>query len=135
MQFVLLGNIAPALQYSVLDQMKTLTPEYVLGQMRDWLANYRRLSPQKDQWAKFVNDSRKMWMTRVAVPENKLRLISSRVLIILGDHDIIRPEHGLEMHRMIKKSEFAILPGTSHSTFAEKPELVNRLTIEFFTKK
>src|SRR5436190_17851003 len=39
----------------VLNQAKTLTPEYVSSNMKDWLVNYRKLSPGPDDWPKFVN--------------------------------------------------------------------------------
>lgn len=119
----------------VLDHMKKLTTDYVTSAMKEWLENYKKLSPQKDNWKKFVNDSKKMWFTRIAVPESKLRQIKLPVLVILGDHDIIRLEHGMEMHRLIKGSEFAVLPGTSHATFSQKPEMINKLTVDFLLKK
>jgi len=119
----------------VLDQMKKLTPDYTATAMKEWLDNYKKLTPQKDNWRKFVNDSKKMWFTRIAVPESKLRQIKCPALVIIGDHDIIRLEHGMEMHRLIKGSEFAVLPGTSHATFSQKPELINQLTIDFLLKK
>jgi pimeloyl-ACP methyl ester carboxylesterase len=119
----------------VLNQAKTLTPEYVSSNMKDWLVNYRKLSPGPDDWPKFVNDSRKMWLTRIAVPDAKLRQIKSRTLIIVGDRDIVKPEHAIEMRNAVKGSQLAILPGTSHSTFATKPDLMNMIVIEFFTKK
>jgi pimeloyl-ACP methyl ester carboxylesterase len=120
---------------SVLNQAKTLTPEYVSSNMKEWLENYKKNAASKDNWPKFVNDSRKMWLTRIAVPDIKLRQIKSRTLIIIGDRDIVKPEHALEMHNAVKGSQLAILPGTPHSTFATKPDLVNMIVIEFFTRK
>jgi pimeloyl-ACP methyl ester carboxylesterase len=120
---------------SVLTQAKNLTPEYVSSNMKGWLDNYKKLSPNKSDWAKFVNDSRKMWLTRVAVPDAKLRQIKSRTLIIIGDRDIVKPEHAIEMRNAVKGSQLAVLPGTTHSTFDTKPDLINKIVIEFFTRK
>jgi pimeloyl-ACP methyl ester carboxylesterase len=124
-------GIAPA----VLTQAKTLTPEYVSSNMKEWLENYKTLSPGRDDWPKFVNDSRKMWLTRIAVPDVKLRQIRAKTLIIIGDRDIVKPEHAIEMRNAIKGSQLAILPGTSHSTFSAKPDLINKIVIEFLTRK
>lgn len=118
-----------------LSHLKKLTPDYITIAMKEWLDNYKMFTPQKDNWRKFVNDSKKMWLTRIAVPESKLRQIKCPVLVIVGDHDIIRLEHAMEMHRSINESEFAVLPGTSHATFSQKPKLINKLTIDFLLKK
>lgn len=45
------------------------------------------------------------------IPEEKIKAIQAPALIIIGDKDIILPEHALEMHRQIKNSQLAIIPG------------------------
>lgn len=45
------------------------------------------------------------------IPDEKLRAISCPALIIIGDKDVITPEHALELHRLITGSELAIIPG------------------------
>jgi len=45
------------------------------------------------------------------IPDEKLLAIQASALIIIGDKDVITPEHALELHRLIAGSELAIIPG------------------------
>ncbi|WP_294671806.1 alpha/beta hydrolase [uncultured Fluviicola sp.] len=45
------------------------------------------------------------------IPDEKIKAIQAPALIIIGDKDIILPEHALEMHRQIVNSQLAIIPG------------------------
>ena len=60
--------------------------------------------------------------------------INIPVMIVLGDDDMISIEHGLEMHKLIKNSQYCVLPNTTHEVFAERPDLITKLAIEFFSK-
>ena len=54
--------------------------------------------------------------------------INIPVMIVLGDHDMISIEHGLEMHRLIRNSQYCVLPNTTHDVFAERPDLINQFS-------
>lgn len=45
------------------------------------------------------------------IPDEQIKSITAPALIIIGDKDVIMPEHALELHRQIKDSELAIIPG------------------------
>lgn len=45
------------------------------------------------------------------IPDEKMKSIKAPALIIIGDIDVITPEHAIEMHRLIANSELAIIPG------------------------
>jgi pimeloyl-ACP methyl ester carboxylesterase len=45
------------------------------------------------------------------IPDEQIKSIKSPALIIIGDQDMIKPEHAIEMHRQIMGSELAIIPG------------------------
>jgi pimeloyl-ACP methyl ester carboxylesterase len=45
------------------------------------------------------------------IPDEQIKLIEAPTLIIIGDKDVILPEHALELHRQIINSELAIIPG------------------------
>ena len=45
------------------------------------------------------------------IEDNKIKSIKATTLIIIGDKDIITPEHAIEMHRLFIDSELAIIPG------------------------
>lgn len=45
------------------------------------------------------------------IPDQQIKSIASPTLIIIGDKDVITPEHAIEMHRLITNSQLAIIPG------------------------
>ena len=77
------------------------------------------------------------------IPDEKIKSIKAPALIIIGDKDVILPEHALEMHRQIANSELAIIPGGHGEYIGEittlKPDsgksFPTVLLIEQFLKK
>jgi pimeloyl-ACP methyl ester carboxylesterase len=75
--------------------------------------------------------------------DEQITSIKSPVLIIIGDKDVITPEHALELRRLIPQSELAIIPGihgeyigevtTVTTGFTEK-ELIVPLIEKFLNK-
>jgi pimeloyl-ACP methyl ester carboxylesterase len=65
-------------------------------------------------------------------PEDLHRL-TTRTLVMIGDDDQVRFEHAIEWYRSVPDCELAILPGTSHGLLVEKPDLANRVIIDFLT--
>ena len=51
-----------------------------------------------------------------------LKSIKAPVLITLGDRDGVRPEHAVEMFRLIPNSQLAVLPGADHFLICQSPE-------------
>lgn len=45
------------------------------------------------------------------IPDEQIESIKAPTLIIIGDKDVITPEHAIEMHKKIANSELAIIPG------------------------
>ncbi|WP_198513511.1 alpha/beta fold hydrolase [Confluentibacter lentus] len=45
------------------------------------------------------------------IPDEQIKSIKVPTLIIIGDKDVITPEHAIEMHRQIANSQLAIIPG------------------------
>lgn len=45
------------------------------------------------------------------IPDQQIKSIKAPALIIIGDKDVITPEHAIEMHRLIADSQLAIIPG------------------------
>ncbi|WP_118953112.1 alpha/beta fold hydrolase [Taibaiella helva] len=53
------------------------------------------------------------------IPDERIKSIKVPTLIIIGDQDIIKPEHAIEMHRQIANSELAVIPGV-HGEYIEE---------------
>jgi pimeloyl-ACP methyl ester carboxylesterase len=45
------------------------------------------------------------------INEDQIKSIKAPALIIAGNHDVVTPEHAVEMHRKIQNSQLMILPG------------------------
>ena len=45
------------------------------------------------------------------IPDEQIKSIKAPTLIIIGDKDMITPEHAIELQRQISHSELAIIPG------------------------
>jgi pimeloyl-ACP methyl ester carboxylesterase len=60
-----------------------------------------------------------------------LRAVRARTLVMAGDDDAIAPAHTQALYDGIPDAELAIVPGTSHTLIIEKPELCNRIIIDF----
>jgi pimeloyl-ACP methyl ester carboxylesterase len=45
------------------------------------------------------------------VPDALLRSIRAEVLVVCGDNDVVRPEHALDLTRMIPGARLLVIPG------------------------
>jgi pimeloyl-ACP methyl ester carboxylesterase len=45
------------------------------------------------------------------IKEEDIKAIQAPALIICGDHDVVRPEHAVEMYRQLQHAQLMILPG------------------------
>ncbi len=60
-----------------------------------------------------------------------LKYIKARTLLIWGNLDDSTPvKDGYTMNQLIKNSELIILEGTSHFTYLQRPDLINRILYE-----
>ena len=116
-----------------LDSVRTPTVDNWAVFHKEDIEWYEKLTPKKD-WRKMADNLNRMWYEKEYFPASAYDSINIPVMIVLGDHDDISIEHGLEMHRLIKNSQYCVLPNTTHEVFAERPELVSKLAIEFFSK-
>jgi pimeloyl-ACP methyl ester carboxylesterase len=115
-----------------IDSVRPMTLDYFEKINKELVERYTSLLPRKD-WKKYMNAANAMiYQKESYFPDSIYGRISIPVMIVLGDRDDIIIEHGLEMHRLIKGSQFCILPNTTHEVFSEKPDLINKIAIGFF---
>lgn len=67
-------------------------------------------------------------------PED-LKDIQIPVLVISGDHDLVKMEHTLAIFQALAQSQLAIFPGSSHAVLQESPQLFNNTIIRFFMRE
>jgi pimeloyl-ACP methyl ester carboxylesterase len=102
---------------------------------KEWIKEYSSLCPTPRDWRKILNDLNKMWHKEIYFSPTILEGLKIPVMLVLGDRDAVTLEHGIEMYKLIKGSQFCILPNTSHAVFHERPKLINELAINFFQSK
>jgi pimeloyl-ACP methyl ester carboxylesterase len=76
----------------------------------------------------------KMMIYEPNIPFSELKKIKCPVLVMAGDHDIIRPEHTLKIFQSISKAELCIFPDSNHGVCQQHPGLFNEAVLRFFKK-
>jgi pimeloyl-ACP methyl ester carboxylesterase len=76
---------------------------------------YARLSPDgADHWPTLRERLRRMWLVEPGYTQEEIRGIKAPTLIIIGDGDIVTPEHAVEMFRTIPNSRLCVVPNAGH---------------------
>ena len=109
--------------------MEALTAEVMVG--TPWQEEYARIAPHPEDWPRLLEKIKAMDREFRGWPAEAVRSIAAPVLIVIGDSDIVRPEHAVEMFRLLgggvagdvaglPRSRLAVLPGTTHVTVADR---------------
>jgi pimeloyl-ACP methyl ester carboxylesterase len=98
--------------------------------------SYGEVSPDgEDHFRVVVEKTAELESREPALPEERLREVKPRTLVMFGDDDLVTLGHIAATYEGIPDSELAIVPGTSHFLLQEKPELCNRIIFEFLTRE
>ena len=93
---------------------------------------YAAMSPNgPDHWPIIFDKVKTMALSEPALTTDDLATISSPVLVMVGDDDIVAHDHTIAMFEALPASQLAVVPGASHLVFVEKPPLVNGLILDF----
>ncbi len=77
------------------------------------------------------------------IKESDIKSINAPALILIGDKDVVQPEHAVEMYRLLPHAQLAILPGAHGAYIGEistgmekskQPELTASLIEEFLNE-
>ena len=124
----------------VLEAIETITPEAFAG--TPWREEYARIAPNPEDFPTLVAKLKELDLTFVGWPSEDIQAIEAPALLIIGDSDVVRPEHAVEMFRLVgggvagdlaglPSSRLAILPGTTHVGLVERPDLLVSMIGEF----
>jgi pimeloyl-ACP methyl ester carboxylesterase len=80
------------------------------------------VAPDPKQWPALVAKIKKMALDFKGFTPEEIRSIRAPVLITLGDRDGVRPEHAVEMFRLIPRAQLAVFPGGDHFMLFTSPE-------------
>ena len=94
-----------------------------------------RIAPHPEAFATLFAKKTQMDRQIKDVPAEAIQSIKAPTLLIIGDSDFVRPEHAVEMFRLLgggvfgdvaglPNSQSAILPGTTHVTLVHRADLL-----------
>ena len=75
-----------------------------------------------------------MMIDQPNIPYGDLKQIHCPVLIMAGDHDMIKPEHTLKIYQSIPSASLCIFPDSKHGVCRDNPVLFNETVLTFFSK-
>ena len=127
----------------VLAMIETITPEVFAGSPME--EAYLRNAPRPEDWPRLIEKLKALDAEEFAWPEEDIAGMAAPTLIVIGDSDVVRPEHAVELFRLLgggvpgdlsglPKSQLAILPGITHVTVVfERTDLLLSMIEAFLT--
>jgi len=98
----------------------------ILG-MKNFVANPEKASPKEVALVQMMID-------QPNISYADLQKINCPVLVMAGDHDMIKTEHTLKIYQSIPRASLCIFPNSSHGVCQQHPELFNKTVLAFFSK-
>jgi pimeloyl-ACP methyl ester carboxylesterase len=122
------------------DTVEQVKPEHLAGSHFE--QDYARVAPNPGDWPRLVEKINDMNANLPEYTADQIRSIAAPTMLIIGDSDIIRPEHIVEMFRLLgggvagdlaglPRSRLAILPGTTHVTLVQRTDWLSSMVAEF----
>ena len=117
-----------------------LKPEYLDGS--PFKEVYDRIAPNPEDWTTLIEKVNLLNKEIIDLSPETIHMIRAPTLVIIGDSDIIRPEHAVEIFRLLgggvpgditglPNSQLAVLPGTTHITLIGRVDWLFSMISEF----
>jgi pimeloyl-ACP methyl ester carboxylesterase len=114
----------------IADAIDEVTAEDLAGSVFEQA--YVEVAPDPAKWPELVAKCNLLDREFRGWSNDEISLITAPALVIIGDSDIVRPEHAVELFRLLgggvegesaglPRSQLAVLPGTTHLTVVERP--------------
>jgi pimeloyl-ACP methyl ester carboxylesterase len=75
---------------------------------------YRKVAPHPENLRSFHDKAAQRMREFKDIPADAIGAIAAPTLVMIGDADVVRPEHAVELIRLLPHAQLAILPGTDH---------------------
>jgi len=107
-----------------------------------WHQAYLRVAPDPSRWPDLVAKNFELDRTFAGWSDEDIQALTAPALLIIGDSDIVRPEHTMKMFRLLgggvvgdiaglPAAQLAILPGTSHVGLLDRVDWLQSMILEF----
>ncbi len=125
----------------LMDGLGKMTPDMMHGS--PFHDEYVRIAPRPEDFPTLFAKKTEMDQAFHDRRDEDIRAIEAPTLVIIGDSDLVRPEHAVEMFRLLgggvfgdmppgmPASQLAVLPGTSHVSIASRADLVVPIVTRF----
>lgn len=118
----------------LMDNLGDMQPEMMHGS--PWHEEYLRIAPDPEHFPTLFAKKSEMDRNITDIPAEAIQSLTAPTLLVIGDSDLIRPEHAVEFFRLLgggvfgdmppglPDSQLAVLPGTSHVTLVSRADLL-----------
>ena len=125
----------------LMDGLGEMSPEMMHGS--PWHEEYMRIAPRPEDFDTLFAKKSEMDAGFTDLRDEDIRAIQAPTLVVIGDSDLVRPEHAVEMFRLrgggvfgdlppgLPASQLAVVPGTSHASMPSRPELLVPIVTTF----
>jgi pimeloyl-ACP methyl ester carboxylesterase len=107
-----------------------------------WHEAYRRVAPDPEAWLPLVEKVNALDRAGFSVSRERLAALQVPTLLMIGDADVVLPEHVVELFRLIgggvpgdleplPPAQLAILPGTTHVDLLDRVEWLSSMILAF----
>jgi pimeloyl-ACP methyl ester carboxylesterase len=115
------GAMDEAYEPEFFRQLKSLPADFAPPVLK---GTYDKVAPDPKHWPVLVAKVKKMVLEWKGFTREQMKSIKAPVLITLGDRDGVRPEHAVEMFRLIPNARLALFPGGDHFLLFNSPATV-----------
>jgi pimeloyl-ACP methyl ester carboxylesterase len=124
----------------MMDNIGALQPEHLAG--TPFEQDYARVAPNPGDWPKLIEKIKRMDADLPEWSADDVRDLAAPVMLVIGDSDIVQPEHTVETFRLLgggvagdmaglPRSRLAVLPGTTHVTLVQRADWLGSMVGEF----
>lgn len=111
------------MQPELIALVPSMSPEMFAGSPFETV--YKEIAPNPEDFPKLVEKLKTLDLTPFAWPAADIQGIAASTMIVIGDADVVRAEHAVELFHLLgggamgdlsglSKARLAILPGTTH---------------------
>jgi len=124
----------------ILEGTENLQPDALAGS--PFAEAYARVAPNPDDWPTLIAKNGQLHRGLIGLPPEVIQAIAASALLIIGDSDVVRPEHAVDLFRLLgggvagdiaglPRSQLAVLPGTTHITLVHRAEWLASMITPF----
>jgi pimeloyl-ACP methyl ester carboxylesterase len=111
-----------------LEGFKTLKADDIPAAFRQ---AYEKVAPDPKGWPTLIEKIKGLVANAKDMTADDLKAIKAPVLVMIGDADIVRAEHAVEMYRLIPNAKLGILPVSDHFAFVQRADWIAAMTKAF----